>query len=95
MRRVALMRSPRRLRISLTTLVAGIAAVKSSFDMLVTRRSHGCEAAFGTPLRIIGGLTFWLILVPGFGGGGTACTIVMVGKRLRNPTIGSQTSPVR
>jgi hypothetical protein len=35
------------------------------------------------------------ILVPAYLGGGTASTIVMVGKRLRNPTIGSRTSPVR
>jgi hypothetical protein len=33
----------------------------------------------------IGGLTFWLILVLAYGGGGAASTIVMLGKRLRNP----------
>ena len=64
MRRVALIRSPRRLRMYLTTLVAGIAAVKSSFDMLVTRRSHGFEAAFGTPLRITAGTNFgWALSI--------------------------------
>ena len=48
-----------------------------------------------SPRANIGGLTFWLILAPGYGGSRAASTIVMVGERLRNPIIGSQTSPVR
>ena len=35
-----------------------------SFDMLVTRRSHGFEAAFGTPLRITAGTNFgWALSI--------------------------------
>ena len=48
-----------------------------------------------SPRPNIGGLTFWLILVPAYGGGGAASTIVRVGERLRNPSTGLQTSPVR
>jgi hypothetical protein len=42
----------------------------------------------------IGGLTFWLILVLGYGGNRAASPVKMVGERLGNRITGLRTSPV-